>query len=381
MKVGIDISQIAYRGSGVATYTENLVKHLLEIDKENEYILFFSSLRQKPPENFKSNNFKLPPILLEFLWNRLHILPIEKFVGKVDVFHTSDWLEPPAKCPKITTIHDLAIFKYPQTFAPKGGHNIVKNMRRKLELVKKDGDFVIAVSQSTKRDIVEMLDIPPEKITVIYEAVDETVNSNLKSRAAGKAFGDARQISKIEETKKKYHIEGDYILSVGTQEPRKNLKRLVEAFSLLTHNSELITYNLVIAGNLGWGEELKPVKNVLLTGFVPQEDLPYLYAGATIFVYPSLYEGFGLPVLEAMASGVPIVCSNTSSLPEIAGEAAVYVDPENTEDIKNAIETVIADQKLRDELSKKGILQAKKFSWQKTAEETLNVYRKLYNKP
>ena len=132
MKIGIDISQLAFPGTGVATYTRNLVENLLRIDKENEYVLFYSSLRKDikhaglkiGKKRVELRNYKLPPLFLEFLWNRLHILPIEEFTGHLDIFHTSDWLEPPAKCPKVTTVHDLAIFKYPETFSPRGGHNI-----------------------------------------------------------------------------------------------------------------------------------------------------------------------------------------------------------------------------------------------------------------
>ncbi|MDP2649588.1 MAG: glycosyltransferase, partial [bacterium] len=173
MKIGIDVSQLAYPGTGVAVYTQNLIENLLKIDKGNEYLFFFSSMRRKPPKGWDVKNLKLPPLFLEVLWNRLHVIPIERFIGKIDIFHTSDWLEPPAKCPKVTTIHDLAIFKFPETFIPRGGHDIVSNLKRKLSLVKEESKLIIAVSENTKKDIVELLKIPENKIRVVYEAAGE----------------------------------------------------------------------------------------------------------------------------------------------------------------------------------------------------------------
>jgi len=362
MKIGIDISQLAFPGTGSAVYTENLVKNLLK-EKKNEYVLFFSSLRQPAPKDLPSKNFRFPPLLLEQLWNRFHVLPIEKLIGRVDVFHTSDWLEPPSRCPKVTTIHDLIIYKYPERFHPRGGHDIVANLKRKLEWVKKESALTISVSESTKRDIVELLKIPEKKIRVIHEAPSEIYNKQQTKK-------------NIEKVKEKYKIKGDYVLMVGTREPRKNLERAIEAFQSLK-NQDL---SLVIAGKFGWGKELmtedsrrKTVdSHVKLLGFVPDEDLPALFSGAQVFVYPSLYEGFGLPVLEAMASGCPVVTSDVSSLPEVAGDAAVLVNPEETEDIARGIQEVLEN---REELVRKGKARAQEFSWEKTAQETLKVYQ------
>ena len=175
MKIGIDVSQIVY-GTGVSNYTRNLVEALLRINKDNEYVLFFSSLRRKfPISNFQFPNksqirdYKFPLALLDVIWNRLHVLPIEKLIGQVDVFHTSDWTEPPAQCPKITTIHDLTPLLFPKETHPK----IVAVHKRKLKWVKRESRLIIAVSETTKKDIIKLLEIPEEKIRVIYEAVDE----------------------------------------------------------------------------------------------------------------------------------------------------------------------------------------------------------------
>jgi len=179
MKIGLDVSQIVHEGTGVALYTQNLVKNLLETDSENEYVLFGGSLRKKKTlddylNQFKNNKmveiktFSLPPLLLEFLWNKLHLFPIEWFIGKIDVFLSSDWLQPPTKARKVTTIHDLIVYKYPETFQSKGGHDIVANQKRRLAWVKRECDLIICDSQATKKDVIDILKIPEKKLRVIY---------------------------------------------------------------------------------------------------------------------------------------------------------------------------------------------------------------------
>jgi glycosyltransferase involved in cell wall biosynthesis len=334
MKIGIDISQIVY-GTGVSVYTKNLVENLLKVDKENEYVFFFASLRRKIPifnfqfsNKFQIKSFKIPPTLLEILWNKFHILPIEKFIGEVDVFHSSDWAEPPAKkAIKVTTIHDLAVLRYPETFPPK----IVQVHKRKLERVKKETRLIIAVSQSTKKDAVELLGIDPRKIRVIYEAVGEEFKPQNKN--------------KIDEVKRKYGISGDYLLAFSGPQ-RKNLARIKEACR---------GFNLFVIGQ----------------PFVDHQDLPALYSGSLGLIYASLYEGFGLPILEAMACGCPVVTSNVSSMPEIAGKAAILVDPYSVQSISRGVKEVL---KRREELKKLGFIQVKNFSWEKCAKETLKVY-------
>ncbi|MDP2860661.1 MAG: glycosyltransferase family 1 protein, partial [bacterium] len=308
-----------------------------------------------------------------------HIIPIEYLTGKTDLFHTSDWLEPPAGCPKITTVHDMAIFKYPETFSPRGGHDIVGNLKRKLRWVKKESRMIIAVSENTKKDIVDILNIPEEKIRVIYEAAAPVFNRPVEKETAAAV-------------KRKYEISGPYILAVGTREPRKNLGRVVEAYEMLAEKHDI---SLIIAGKKGWGgERLKAprprlglaeggqgsrlkAQKIKTLGFVEKEELAALYAGAECFVYPSLYEGFGLPVLEAMTCGCPVVTSNAGSLSEVGGEAAIYVNPLSSEDIaggiKKALEMRNGDEFVR--LKEKMREQAGKFSWERCAKETLAVYK------
>ncbi len=380
MRIGIDISQIVYEGTGVATYTRSLVEALLRGDRENEYVLFGSSLRNRGPlnefvkklaaDNVRKRFSLLPPKLLEFLWNGIHIFPIENFTGELDVWHSSDWLEPPTrKAKRVTTIHDLTVFKYPETFTPRGGHNIVENQKRKLHFVKHYSDMVIAVSESTKRDIMEILDIPEKKIKVIYEA-------------AGKNFFQ-RGAEAIEAVKKKFQIKGDYLLCVGTREPRKNLGTAILAFAeIAAANKDLC---LVIAGKYGWGEESLKVKlqssqlgqRVKILGFVEEEDLACLYSGTTAFIYPSFYEGFGLPILEAMSCGCPVITSNLGAMKEIAGEAAILVNPKSSEEVAGAISKIYRNQKTSQRLKLESLKRAKEFSWEKAALETLQIYQSL----
>lgn len=364
MKIGIDISQIAFEGTGVATYTRNLVQNLLEVDHENEYVLFGSSLRKQLPlrsfTSIKKIILPLPPTALSILWNDLHILAPEIFTGKIDIFHSSDWTQPPTQAKKITTIHDLVVYKYPGSSHPK----IIETHKKRLAWVKKECDLIIVDSEATKKDCVEILNIPEQKLRVVY-------------LAAGKEYTDfsgqtvPQKKQSIENVKNKYSLKKKYILAVGTREPRKNLERLTSAFEKIDRPDT----ELVIAGKFGWGSQSEK-KNVRLLGFVPQEDLPALYAGADVFAYPSLYEGFGFPILEAMSVGCPVLTSDCSSMPELGGNAALYVDPTNEQDITaKLIQIQLLSGESRKKMVEKGYLQSKMFSWEKTAKGTLAVYR------
>lgn len=370
MKIAIDISQIVH-GTGVSFYTRNLIKALAKVDNKNEYLLFGGSLRlknilqdfaaeiKKINKNFSSKIFTLPPTAVEPLFNRFRFLPIESLIGPIDVFHSSDWTQPPTNAAKVTTIHDFGFFKYPDVAHPK----IAAVMKRRLELVKKESDLIIAVSEATKKDVVDLLGIPGKKIKVIYEATPENFKKASKKE--------------ITQTKRKYKIKGDYFLSVATLEPRKNLKRIIEAFRLTSQISRL---TLVIVGKFGWGDVeqssiIHHKSSIIFTGYVPNQDLPALYSGASCLVYPSLYEGFGLPILEAFACQCPVVTSNISSMPEVSGKAAILVNPLKVKDIARGIKEAMEN---RENLINAGSKRVKHFSWEKTAKETLKVYRQTY---
>lgn len=338
MRVGFDISQTAHPG-GVATYTENLALELSKIS-DLEMFFFYSSLRKPYKGSLKNiKKFKLPPIFFEILFNKLRNVPIEKFIGDVDIFHSSDWIQPPTKAKKVTTYHDALPLKYPQWSHPK----IVNVQKRRLQIVEREIDCVIAVSESTKKDLLNLSSIPEEKIKVIYEGVGEEFKPQYRES--------------VSSFKKKYNLPNAYILSIAGVGERKNLSRIKEA----TKN-----YNLVILG-----ENVKRLAD---------EELPLLYSGAKVLLYPSLYEGFGLPILEAMACGTPVITSNTSSMPEVGENAVLYVDPESIPDISKKLQMVMEDNDLREDLIKKGFNQAKKFSWKKCAQETVEVYKKFNEK-
>ena len=363
MRIGIDISQIVYQ-TGVSRYTAELVENLLKIDQKNQYVLYAGSLRQrqilkafvaKLPRKVKLVLSPFSPKIADLIFNRCN-LPINRLIGNVNVFHASNWMIPKIECPIVTTIHDLTFLKFPEEHLPY----YIAAHKRHLFRAKK-AQVVITVSQATKRDLINE-GFATDKIHVVYEA-------------AGSMFKPV----KAAVVKAKYQLTKPFILSVGTREPRKNIKRLIQAYTKLFHPgveySNTPGCELAIVGKFGWGEKTQVLPGIKLLGFVPDEDLAGLYSGAQAFVYPSLYEGFGLPVVEALSCGCPVVTSNVSSLPEIGGEAAIYVDPLSVAAITSGIKTALeSTSKLR----RLGLEQAKKFSWENTARETLKIYEKVY---
>lgn len=338
MKVGFDLSQLAYPG-GVATYTNELAKNLIKINRL-ELTFFYSSLRVQYKGKLPHvKQFKLPQAATQRLFNQNRLVKIENFLGKIDLFHSSDWTQPKTDALKVTTYHDLIPLKYPSWSHPK----IVEVHKRKLKLVETEIDMIIAVSQQTKKDLLEVSNIPEKKIVVIYEGTNARMGVKSKEE--------------IEIFRKKYNLPEQFVLVSGGIGERKNIKRIKQAGS---------KYNLVITGEtIPWVTDI---------------ELPLLYNCATVLLYPSLYEGFGLPVLDAFACGTPVITSITSSLPEVGGKAAIYVDPLNISEMKEKLDNIMKDEDLRKEYIKKGFEQAKKFSWEKCADETAQVYQKLYQK-
>lgn len=332
IRVGMDISQTAHQG-GVSVYTQNLAEKLQKLSNL-EMVYFYSSLRKPYRDGLKNvKKYRLPPALFEMLFNRLRNVPIEKFIGFVDIFHSSDWTQPPTKAKKVTTYHDVIPIKYPQWSNPK----IVSVHKRRLKLVEKEIDHVIAVSESTKKDLIEISNIPEEKITVIYEGP----TANFKKSPE----------EKIKRFREKYHLPEEFVLAIGGIGERKNLSRIKEASK---------DYPLVIAGQtIPW---------------LQIEELELLYSAAWALLYCSLYEGFGLPLLDAQACGCPVITSNVSAMPETAGDGAILVDPYSIKNISRGIREV---REIREELIKKGFENIKRFSWEKAAEKTAKVYRGL----
>lgn len=356
MKIAYDISQVIY-GTGVSHYRKNLIKNLLEIDKENDYLLYGFSLRRKKeledfanslPKKVESKFFPFPQKILNILWNRLHIIKLEKLIGDVDLIHTSDWLEPPSEAPKITTVHDLTPLKFPKE-TPKG---VVAVHKKKLGWVLRESKAVIVPSIATKNDFITVGG-DDSKIKVIHE-------SNNFSKATDED---------VEKTKKKYKVYSKYLIAIGTN-PRKNLKRIIDAFHLSKAGKEI---KLVIIGG-GGDKSLNQERGVRYLGFVSDQDLAALLTGSEALVFASLYEGLGIPILDAFACDVPVITSNISAMPEAAGDAAVLVDPKDARSIANGIEEALSKPKT---LVEKGKSRLKNFSWKKCAEETLKVYKEV----
>jgi glycosyltransferase involved in cell wall biosynthesis len=370
MNIGIDISSLIYN-RGVSRYTSNLVRGL-QLLPGLQLHLYGSSFRQhsalisqakkllKTSSTAQVQVDHYPPSLLSILW-KLGFHALAPRMPKIAVFHSWDWLQPPDKnLPLVSTIHDLAILKYPETAHP----NIVRMHKRSWEVLRKRDAQIIAVSQATKRDIVELLKIPAFRVHVILEALPEETKQTAEAITE---IQYERIVTKLSLTNK------PYILFVGTREPRKNLVRLIQAWQPLSQKVRLL-----VVGAEGW-DESKHISGEQPTflGHVDDATLSVLYSEAALFAYPSLYEGFGLPILEAFYHGTPVVTSNTSSMPEVAGNAAELVNPESTQEIHDAIEKILnetlADQQKR---LQRMIIRLHMFDWKKTAEETLAVYQK-----
>ncbi|MBC7251223.1 MAG: glycosyltransferase family 4 protein [Anaerolineae bacterium] len=359
MLIGIDASRAARaRRTGTENYALHLIRGLLALDRRNRYRLYFD--RAPLPELFPPGpNWEPRVIPFPRLWTHAR-LSWEMARRSPDVLFVPAHVLPLVH-PKrtVVTVHDLGYRYYPTAHRPLDRFYLDLSTRYHARVA----THILADSQATRGDLIREYGADPERITVVYPGVDESLR-----RMDEAVIATARA---------KYGIPGEYVLYIGTLHPRKNLVRLVEAFAAL--KSE--TVSLVIAGQKGWlydsifarVREVGLAERVLFTGYVADADLPALLSGARVFAFPSLYEGFGFPVLEAMACGVPVVCSHASSLPEVAGDAALLVDPLDTAAWAAALERALVDEELRADLVRRGYVQVRRFSWRNAAEETLQV--------
>ncbi len=387
MKIGIDARTILNpekgEAIGVGHYTYQLIRHLLAIDKENEYVLFFDfRVREKDVKKFAQSNVKIKfyPFsdykkYMPGAYNE--ILGMATLLREnLDIVHSTS---PMSRIPvsyrgkTVVTVHDLAVYKVPDVFPQLKRTKI----RTTTNLMVSHADMIIAASQSTKNDIVDIFEAKEEKIKVIYSGFDKRMSEESKmSRGV---------------VLEKYDIGKDkkYILFLGTIEPIKNITRLFEAFKKFKEDSikesGKCNHKLVMSGKNGWlaqeyrqiAKDLGLAKDVIFTGYVIGDELVPLFKNADFFVMPSLYEGFGMTVLEAFATGTPAILSNVSSIPEVAGDAALLVNPLKTEEIAEAMKLFAQDENLKNAYRAKGLAQVEKFNWEKCARETLEVYKSL----
>jgi len=353
-KIGIDIQTTLGQKTGFGFYVSNLTEQLKKIDKKNKYAFF------KPAEE---RDFNAPR---RFLWDQFK-LPRLARAAHVDLLHQPAFSAPVFfKGKTVVTVHDIIAILF--------GGDIPFYSRqyfaRWMPFSYRFADKIICVSEHTKQDLIKHLGVPEEKMVVIPEA-------------AGSRFKPIKDRRKIDKILDKYYIDGRYILHIGTLNPRKNLEFLIRVFNRI--HKMMPDIKLVITGKKGWYYEnlfeavrhLGLEKFIIFTGYIEDEEAPYLYNGADVYAFPSIYEGFGLPPLEAMSCGTPVVASNTSSIPEVVGDAGVLLSPKDVESWVKAILRILRDKPLREKMTTASLKQAKKFSWRKTARQTVEVYEEV----
>ena len=368
MRIVIDATPLLLRSAGVKTYTYNWLRSMRRLSGEDEVLAWPHLDLGEDYSHQKSivGSFGTLARLALLQTANYSGVPLLDWLGpRADVFHSSNQLRnPPRRCRLTATLYDMTCWLVPETHHPR-------NVRGSLlfaERVMRRADGLIAISESTRNDAARILGFPPAKIEVIYPGIEETY--------FGATRDDARQAAA------KYGLAKPYVLFVGTVEPRKNIDVLLDGWKLLAPSLRE-EFDLVAAGPPGWGDTstLKRLRagdaGVKYLGYVPERDLPGITAGATIFVYPSLYEGFGLPLGQAMAAGVPAVTSNVSSMPEVVGDAGLLVDPRSPAEIRAAMERLLESRDLRDELASRARARSGRFRWEVCARQSLDYFRGL----
>jgi glycosyltransferase involved in cell wall biosynthesis len=394
MNIGVDArSLLEKERSGVGEYTYQLLGALFSIDKKNNYFLFYNSWKKvgsdflsewKNFRNVQFCEFHWPNKLLNFCFKFLRWPKIDRLIvnnsqftvalspagrgkgeGVLDLFFIPNlnFVATSREVKRIITVHDLSFLRYPRFFSWKRRlwHWFV-NPKKLIQ----SADKIIAVSENTKNDLMELYKVASEKVKVVYSGV-----------------GSSADVSDIEIVKRKYNLPENFILFLGTLEPRKNIEGLIRAFEILKQSSkfQVLSFKLVIVGPRGWlykkilaRAEKSPLRDdIKFINYIAPEEKFAFYKLARLFVYPSFYEGFGFPPLEAATAGTPVVVSTNSSLPEVMGEAALMVDPNNPAEIAKVMAECLADENLRSSLIEKGKIQAEKFSWEKCARQFLSL--------
>ncbi|NUM36247.1 MAG: glycosyltransferase family 4 protein [Candidatus Brocadiae bacterium] len=382
MKIALETQHACRKkNAGVGKYTWNIIKNLLEMESPHEYemhlfdFMFLEKSHRKLLDSFGTQKrvWKVCPFLhygmiarYPGLYNFCSYNSL--FHSHADVYHFFNFIIPKKIAGKtIATIHDSCFFRYPEMLS-KTNYSIFKdNLLRSCRYT----DLITTVSEYSKKEIVEFLQIPESKVCVIPAGVDRNI------------FYPKKDSHTKERIQKKYKIPGDFVLYLGTLEPRKNIPFLLKCFHAVIQKEKNLF--LVLAGQKGWQYEkieeclqhLGLQNRTIFPGYIQQEDIVSLYSSATIFLFPSLYEGFGIPPLEAMACGTPVIASNASSLPEILGDAAILVSPDNIQEMEFQIQRLLSDSSLRNQYSEKGLQQSKKFSWKESAKKLLRTYERI----
>ncbi len=375
VQIGIDYTAAVHQSAGIGRYTRELAGALAAVSAEWPevcYRLFVADAgknfgRPLPAANFAWRPSRLTERWLARLWYRLRLpLPVEFWTGPLHLFHAPDFVLPPVRpgTRTVVTVHDLSFVRDPDTVMP----GMAEYLNRWVPASIQRADHVIAVSEATRQDVIEFYKTPPDKITVLYHGVTSE-------------FQPVQEPERLAAVRRRYGLEDrPFVLSVGTIHPRKNYRRLIEAFARVDP-----AVLLVIVGSKGWSyaevfaevDRLELADRVHFTGYVAEDDLPALYSAADLFVYPSLCEGFGLPLLEAMACGTPVVTSNQSALPEVVDRAGLLVDPYDVEALAGTITALLADPDRRRHLAEIGLARAAAFTWDKTARQLLQLYQKI----
>ena len=365
MRIGIDATPIFLPLGGIGYYILNVIKHLARIDHENEYILYNAgpSANRAPIPFQHAGNFQVINIWRPALrWRAKR--------DRIDLFHGPNYRLPARGLHgSVVSIYDLSVARLPQLFRKAIGR---RRDFAKSKRVAQTADRVITISQNSARDIMDLYGVPKERIAVIYCGI-------------GDEFFPETDQALIKKIRKQYGLENrDYILFVGGSDPRKNVVTILKAYSALSEVHQQTALVLVGSMKKRSKEIFKIIhhnhleRNVIMAGDIPQESLRVLYSQAAVFVFPSLYEGFGMPMLEAMACGAPVIASNTSSIPEVAGDAAVFVEPTDAEALANSIQSVLKDRGTQESIKSKGFARAKLFSWETAARQTMEVYQDVY---
>jgi len=368
MNIAIDALEVNLNNKvGMGNYADNLIRSLALIDSKNDYTFYVNNLVDKDNQ-IKKNNFKyrkLASPTIRSFWSQCRI-PLELIKNKPDLLHVPTGHKIPFNSPQhtVVTIHDLAFNKFPEYFE--------KSVRLRSQYFTRHAvlkaEKIIAISESTKKDIIEHYNIDAEKIEVIYHGVEPVFKSGIDKQ-------------RTEDVCSKYGINSLFVLFVGVLQPRKNISQLVSAFKQVLKSGHE-NMQLVIAGGKGWmydqifnDAKLSGIsEKIVFTDYTSKQDVICLLNAAKVFVLPSLYEGFGLPILEAMACGTPVIASNVSSMQEIVQDAGILIDPYNQQEITQAILDILNNQNLADELTTKGLKLAESFTWEKTAKKTLDLY-------